>query len=107
MRSDDHRSQQYEICDPVESDSYRIRVGNRLVGVSNFVYSTWFDLESPPNTQFDYLPVTSKQFRLAPGGSAVTWTGTEVKIKTRKLRRWRKKVKDHVLARTWQRCQQR
>ena len=96
----------YEICDAVESHSYRIKVRKRFVGVSNFLYSTWFDLENPPNTKFDHMHVTTKPFELAPGGSAVTWDGFEVKIKTRKLPKTRKQRKSHKLARTHQRCMQ-
>jgi hypothetical protein len=97
----------YEICDPVESDSYRIKVGKRFVGVSNFVFASWFDLENPPNTKTDFLNTTSKPFKLAPGGSAVTWTGTELKVRTRALPKKRKERKDHKLARTHQRCCQK
>ncbi len=96
----------YEICDAVESHSYRIKVRKRFVGVSHFLYSTWFDLENPPNTKFDHMHVTTKPFELAPGGSAVTWDGFEVKIKTRKLPKTRKQRKSHKLARTHQRCMQ-
>ncbi len=97
----------YEICDPVESHSYRIKMGKRFVGVSNFVYSAWFDLENPPNTRTDYLNLTTKPFQLAPGGSAVTWNGHEIKIKTRALPRTREKRKSHELARTHQRYMQK
>ena len=37
----------YEACDPVERDTYRIRVDGRLVFVSNFVLPSWFDRENP------------------------------------------------------------
>ena len=97
----------YEICDPVESHSYRIKVGRRFVGVSNFLYSTWFDLENPPNTRTDHLDVTTRPFRLAPGGSAVTWNGRKIDIKTRAFSRTRGERKSHELARTHRRCIQK
>ena len=97
----------YEVCDPVESSSYRIKVGKRFVGVSNFVFDTWFDPKTPRHIKTDHMGVTEKPFQLAPGGSAVTWNRKEVKLKTRGLARSRKARKDHHLARTHRRMKQK
>lgn len=82
----------------------QVKVGKRFVGVSHFLFAAWFDLENPPNTKLVHMNVTTKPFKLAPGGSAVTWTGTELKIRTRALPRKRKQRKNHELTRTHQRC---
>lgn len=93
----------YEVCDPVETTSYRIKVRKRFVGVSNFVFASWFDLQCPKHIQKDYLKVTKKPFQLAQGGSAVTWDGKQVNVKYRRASKSRKERKNHHLARTHRR----
>ena len=97
----------YEVCDPVESNSYKIKVGKRFVGVSNFVFDSWFDPRTPRKMKTDFMNITKKPFQLAPGGSAVTWNRKEVKLKTRGLAKSRKARKKHHLARTQRRIAQK
>lgn len=97
----------YEVCDPVETTSYRIKVGKRFIGVSNFVFQTWFDVQNPKNVKTDFLNITSKPFQLAQGGSAVTWDGKNVKIKYRGSSQTRRDRKNHDFARTRRRCMQK
>jgi hypothetical protein len=55
----------YEVCDPVEADSYRIDG----VAVSNFVKPEWFEPEHPVGMmKFDYLGNVDAPFKLAVGG---------------------------------------
>jgi hypothetical protein len=55
----------YEVCDPVEANSYK----KRGVAVCDFVYPEWFEPEHEANEmQMDYLGVVSSPFQLAPGG---------------------------------------
>lgn len=94
----------YEVCDPVEETSYRIKMGKRYVGVANFVYPSWFDLNAPRSERFDHMKLVKKPFQIAPGGSAVTWDGKNVTVKTRRTSKSRLNRKNHHLARTYQRC---
>lgn len=93
----------YEVCDPVETTGYRIKVGRRFVGVSNFVFPTWFDVQNPRHIKTDFLNVTKKPFQLGSGGSAVTWDGKNVNVKYRSTARSRKERKNHHFARTHRR----
>jgi hypothetical protein len=57
----------YEACDPVEESTYAVSVDGRRVGVSNFVYPTWFDLEFARGAKFDHLGETERPFHVASG----------------------------------------
>ena len=61
-----------EICDPVQDQSYTVRIRRRRVAVSNFVLPAWFDRENPPKAQFDYLRRLSSPFEITPGGWALS-----------------------------------
>lgn len=67
----------YEVCDPVESDSYPIPVLARgastatEVTVSNFVLPAWFDPQAASTEQFDYLKHCTRPFELTKGGYIV------------------------------------
>lgn len=74
----------YEACDPVEETSYTLRVDGHAVGVSNFVYPAWFDVEHLPHEHFDYLRLLRKPFEVLAGGYAVYRQGH------RELTRWGK-----------------
>jgi len=55
----------YEVCDPVEANSYR----KKGVSVSNFVLPEWFEPEHKPREmKMDFLGVVDSPFELAPGG---------------------------------------
>jgi hypothetical protein len=55
----------YELCDPVEEQSYRI--GG--VTVSNFAYPTWFEeFHKPGSVAVDHLRKLSAPFEISPGG---------------------------------------
>jgi hypothetical protein len=94
----------YEACDPVQEDAYRIRANGRLVYVANFVLPTWFDLQNPKGTRYDYLRLVDKPFRMTSGGYAIFWNGTGAeRIKYGRRTRRRKDVKNHVAARSHRR----
>jgi hypothetical protein len=64
----------YEVCDPVENDSFLI---NGLA-MSNFVVPAFF--ESDPlhgQTKFDHMGTLTQPFSLAPGGYAVITRASE------------------------------
>ncbi len=61
----------YELCDPVESDSYDIKLsdGTTLVSVSNFVLPSWFNSEATSDdAPFDFLKKLNKPFSMTKGG---------------------------------------
>jgi len=96
----------YEACDPVQEDAYRIRANGRYVYVSNFVLPTWFDLQNPKGTHYDYLRRVKKPFEMTRGGYAIFWNGSgaEQIIDGPKLRRKRDKgPKNHPAARSQRR----
>jgi hypothetical protein len=94
----------YEACDPVQEDAYRIRANGTLVYVSNFVLPTWFDLQNPRGTRYDYMRLIKKPFHRTSGGYAIFWDGTgpEQIRKGRNTKR-RKDPKNHVAARSHRR----
>jgi hypothetical protein len=65
----------YEACDPVQEDAYRMVVDGRRLHVSNFVLPTWFDLEYPRGTRFDYMRRVQRPFSMTPGGYVIFWNG--------------------------------
>lgn len=60
-----------EIGDPVESDSYPIKVGVQAVTVSNFVTPAWFDANASSGEQFDFLGNVHQPFQMTRGGYVV------------------------------------
>lgn len=54
----------YEVCDPVESSSYK----KGKVTVANFVFPEWFEPERPAGTQLDFLKTVDGPFKLGPKG---------------------------------------
>ena len=72
----------YEACDPVEESSYTVSVDGRRVGVSNFVYPTWFDLEFARGDRFDHLRETTGPFHVASGYANYRYLGGK-KVLTR------------------------
>jgi hypothetical protein len=84
----------YEVCDPVESDSYVIEVDTRSVSVSNFVTPHWFDPQAAANEQVDYLKNCSHPFEMTKGGYVVILEeGKPTQKFGEKYPEWRKKMK--------------
>jgi hypothetical protein len=56
-----------EVCDPVEGNLIKVRVGSVIVGLSDYVLPSWSD---PQETKgpFNYLNTLTKPFQLARGG---------------------------------------
>lgn len=56
----------YDVCNPCRADTYQIND----IGVSNFVYPTWFEWfhESGSGVRFDHLGHMQAPFELLPGG---------------------------------------
>lgn len=69
-----------EVCDPVESDSYLLRLSDQtIVSVSNFVTPAWFDSAAPTNMPRDFMGRVASSFTMSPGGYMVVRSapGTE------------------------------
>lgn len=96
----------FEIADPVENDSYVIKVGLLLkpVSVSNFVFPKWFDSEAKSG-QFDYLFKLNAPFTMSPGGYMIVRNGpgTEKAVFGEKYNNWKKNTKLSNLARSFKR----
>ncbi len=60
-----------EVGDPVENDSYEIKISKKPVAVSNFVLDAWFDPQASLTTQRDYMNVTSGPMQMSAGGYMV------------------------------------
>ncbi len=61
-----------ELCDAVEGDSYSLRIGDRSVKVSNYLYPAWFgrtNVNGAANR--DAMDTTPGPFELAAGGYTV------------------------------------
>ena len=65
-----------ELCDPVENDSYGIKVDGYDVAMSNFVFPSWFNPEGVPslNLPFDYLKKLSAPYTMDAGGYMIVAT---------------------------------
>jgi hypothetical protein len=59
-----------ELCDPVEDGTYAIAMDGYQVGVSNFVFPSWFNPEGTKaaNAPFDYMSKLSAPFTMTAGG---------------------------------------
>ena len=71
-----------EVCDPVQSDTYRIVAGGMRVAVSNFVLPAFFNpwADGP----FDHLEVLKEPFSIAKGGYAVVERATATRERFRR-----------------------
>jgi hypothetical protein len=84
-----------ELCDPVESDCYEVRLrdGTR-VSVSDFVYPSWFNPFAPTGSRFDHMRVLQKPFEIAPDGYAMRMSGGRVRNQYgRAYASWRRNTK--------------
>ena len=84
----------YELCDPVEADTYKIDG----VPVSNFVLPEWFEPEHEDGfMQMDFRGLLNSPFSLAPGGymdaywngKTKTIWGPKIEHKKRRPKHWR------------------
>jgi len=91
-----------EVADPVENDSYIVKVGTKPVTVSDFVFPEWFDRENRRGTRYNQLATLKGPFTMRPGGYVVLRDekGEEKSIFAAKYPAWRKKGKLHPAART-------
>lgn len=55
----------YEVCDPIEDDSFGYKIGDVLV--SNFIYPAWFE-SFRRSGKFDHMSVLTAPLSLAKGG---------------------------------------
>lgn len=74
----------YEVCDPVQSDTYSVDVTTKdgvthSVSVSNFVTEHWFDATAT-GVQLDYLNKTPGPLKLSSGGYMVTYNYATGKV---------------------------
>ena len=68
----------YELCDPVQDDTYTVPVGALAVAVSNFVLPEWFDDAPTFAARFDYLGHLKAAFSIGPGGYVAKMRGGAV-----------------------------
>jgi hypothetical protein len=91
-----------EIGDPVESDSYGIKVDSTTVSVSNFVTEKWFDPSAVKRSGgFDYLGRCTAPFQMTRGGYIITLAEGKVGQQFgEKFPEWKRAGKQSPLART-------
>ena len=64
-----------ELSDPVEDGTYAIPMDGVQVGVSNFVFPSWFNPEATKaNEPFDYMKVLTAPFTMTAGGYMIVAT---------------------------------
>lgn len=96
----------YEVCDPVESDSYPVVLrdshGQQVaVTVSNFVTPHWFDIQAGAREQFDWMGTVTGPFQMTPGGYVVTLNeGNVNQVFGDEYPEWRKATKQIDVARS-------
>jgi hypothetical protein len=96
-----------EWCDPVESDSYSVTVGNVTGTVSDFVLPAWFDPSAPADAHFDWLNLVNDPFDVRDSGYVIVMVEGQVSTHFgAQYPSWRKETKASDLARTAQRLQQ-
>lgn len=93
----------WELCDPVESDSYEMTVsagGDSITGtVSNFVLPAWFDAEG--TGPFDWMGLLGSPFEVRPDGYVVAMTDGNITDQWgEKYPVWRKATKSSPSSRT-------
>jgi hypothetical protein len=94
-----------ELCDPVESLTYEIKVRGRPVSVSNFVYPDWFNpFADPGAVWFDHLGLVEEPFAVAPGGYVIRRSAGRVWNEYgRRYPKWRRATKQSPGSRTFAR----
>jgi hypothetical protein len=87
-----------ELCDPVEDGTYAIPMDGYQVGVSNFVFPSWFNPEATQalNAPFDYMNKLTAPFTMTAGGYVIEATfSNETQVTAQhkfgeKMPQWRK-----------------
>jgi hypothetical protein len=90
----------YELCDPVEADSYPTTIDKYVVWLSNFVYPEYFDAV-PETDRFDHLRKLMAPFTMTSGGYQILMQGVEISTlfgRTYNKARW--DAKKHPASRT-------
>lgn len=59
-----------EVCDPVEGNLVRVKVGSVTVGLSDYILPVWADPQATKGP-YNYLNTLTKPFQLAKGGYVV------------------------------------
>lgn len=92
-----------EVCDPVESQFYVVKVGQTSVNVSDFVIPAWFD----PQTKSPYtniLKTVTKPFAMAKGGYMVLWDKKgQRQVYGESMPQWRQELKQQDDSRGYRR----
>lgn len=97
----------YELGDPVESDSYSIRVtardGTHVLGtVSNFVLPSWFDPDG--QAPYDHEGLLTAPFEVRPDGYVIVMSDGNVTERWgERYPAWRKETKASPASRTYRR----
>lgn len=95
----------YEVCDPVESDSYPVAVSGKNVMVSNFVTPKWFDPQAAKGDTLDFMGNTSEPFEMTAGGYVVEMREGRVSQKFgERFPEWKKETKKADTARAARRA---
>lgn len=98
--SGDNYLMAFEACDPVESDSYTIKINKKPVSVSNFVFPEYFDSMNASGP-FDWLAKINHAFEIGVGGYAVIMKEGKVSQKFgHRYPDWRKDMKKTSTSRT-------
>lgn len=97
-----------EVGDPVESDSYTIRIHDgALVEVSNFVFPAWFDPQAAQGSRFDQLRNVSAPFSMTANGYVIVMVAGKVSQRFGdEFPEWKKALKTFPAARTARRSAQ-
>ena len=96
----------WELCDPVEGDSYKLSVlseaGTTVTGtVSDFVFPAWFNPDEKSGAPLDQMGLLSSPFEVRDTGYAIVMTGGTVSEQWGEhYPGWRKATKASPTART-------
>lgn len=99
----------WELCDPVEGDSYRLslasRAGTTLSGtVSDFVFPAWFNPDESSGAPLDQMGLLRSPFQVRDTGYVISMSGGSVTEQWgERYPEWRKATKESLTARTAQR----
>jgi hypothetical protein len=71
----DGREFAYEMCDPVEEDTFLVD----KIAMSNFVHPAWFEpFKHPAGTKYDHLGLLKSPFAMTKGGYVIVKTNGKV-----------------------------
>lgn len=86
----------FEVCDPVQGNSYAIKVNGSNISMSDFIFPSWFfpGAKSPDNMPFNYMKTLKTPFTLDKGGYAIVRkAGVISQIFGEAIPDWVKKIK--------------